>query len=394
MSEVSKLTYARKTADNRTGWCLLYYFPPIFPFPPPAYFCTMHISCLIVGQGISGTWLSYFLQKENQSFLVIDDHAPHASSRLSAGIINPVTGRRHVAVWMADELLPYVRNIYTTLGQELNIHAISQKDIIDFFPNPQMRLSFEQRVNEDNQYVSLKENENQFHHSFQYDFGFGKIAPCYTVHLQNILPAWRSRLKKNNQLLEEKFNIADLKIHKHQVNYKNITADKIIFCDGNAGTTNPWFRLLPFAPNKGEALILEIPDLPPTHIYKKGMVLVPLATPHLWWLGASYQWSFTHELPTDAFKTQAESTLKNFLKLPYKIVDHICGIRPATLERRPFVGLHPVHSQIGILNGMGTKGCSLAPYFANQLTQHLVHHTPILPDADIKRFSSLLTRNA
>ena len=163
----------------------------------------MHISCLIIGQGISGTWLSYFLQKENQSFLVIDDHAPHASSRLSAGIINPVTGRRHVAVWMAYELLPYVWNIYTTLGQELNINAISQKDIIDFFPNPQMRLSFQQRVNEDNQYVSMGDNENYFHHSFQYDFGFGKITPCYTVHLQTYCPPGAANLKKTISCLKK-----------------------------------------------------------------------------------------------------------------------------------------------------------------------------------------------
>jgi len=67
-------------------------------------------------------------------------------------------------------------------------------------------------------------------------------------------------------------------------------------------------------------------------------------------------------------------------------------LRPATLERRPFVGLHPLYPNVGILNGMGTKGCSLAPFFAKQLTGLLVSNTAIEPDADIKRFSRILSK--
>jgi hypothetical protein len=56
------------------------------------------------------------------------------------------------------------------------------------------------------------------------------------------------------------------------------------------------------------------------------------------------------------------------------------------------VGLHPVHTNIGILNGMGTKGCSLAPYFARQLVEHLLYQHSITGEADIKRFSRILSR--
>jgi glycine/D-amino acid oxidase-like deaminating enzyme len=56
------------------------------------------------------------------------------------------------------------------------------------------------------------------------------------------------------------------------------------------------------------------------------------------------------------------------------------------LERRPFVGLHPQNPRLGILNGMGTKGCSLAPYFARQLVRHLLYKEPIHPEASVSRF--------
>jgi hypothetical protein len=45
---------------------------------------------------------------------------------------------------------------------------------------------------------------------------------------------------------------------------------------------------------------------------------------------------------------------------------------------------------IGILNGMGTKGCSLAPWFAKQITENLLYQKPIDALADVMRFKRIL----
>jgi hypothetical protein len=55
--------------------------------------------------------------------------------------------------------------------------------------------------------------------------------------------------------------------------------------------------------------------------------------------------------------------------------------------------MHPQHQQVGILNGMGTKGCSLAPYFAKQMADHLSHKMPIDREAEIIRFQKILARH-
>ena len=86
----------------------------------------MFAEFLIIGQGLSGTWLSYYLQKEKRSFLVIDNNKSVTASRVAAGIINPVTGRRIVKTWMIDELIPFVRNAYSELGKDLGISAITE----------------------------------------------------------------------------------------------------------------------------------------------------------------------------------------------------------------------------------------------------------------------------
>ena len=353
----------------------------------------MQVDFLLIGQGIAGTWLSYFLEQENCSYLVLDNLSDRAPSRLAAGVINPVTGRRHSTTWMAEELFPFAWEHYRALGNKLGIGAIAQRNIIDFFPNPPVRLSFIQRTEEGNPYTRLLEDESGFRDTFHHEFGYGEILPVYTAHLSLIIPAWRQHLLRTSAIREESFRPPDLEITPDGIRYQDISARAILFCDGASSAENPWFRQLPFALNKGEALTLEIPDLPADHIYKKGLSLVPLPQKDQWWIGSAYSWDLDDPNPTTAFREQAEQLLRQWLKLPYRVTGHVAGVRPATVERRPFVGLHPLYPAIGLLNGLGTKGCSLAPYFAQQLVRHLLRGGPISPEADIRRFSRMLSRH-
>jgi glycine/D-amino acid oxidase-like deaminating enzyme len=356
------------------------------------YFYSMIVDYLIIGQGISGTFLSYYLMKEGKTVLVIDNNKGDSPSRIAAGVINPVSGRRMATVWMADEILPFAWNAYQEIGNKLGIKAISQKNIIDFFPNPFMRENFLKRLDEKNEYIRLFNDNDPFDPVFNYEFGCGEINPVYTAHLETLLPAWRSELQKAGALAEEEFDLQKMERVDESVRYKEILSRKIIFCDGPSGMGNPYFSKLPFAANKGEALVARIPGLPADRIYKKGMMIVPLATNDLFWIGSAYTWDFDNADPTPQFRADTELLLKHWLKLPFTITEHRSGLRPATLERRPFVGLHPHYRSIGILNGMGTKGCSLAPFFASQLTRHLLHGDSITREADVGRFQKILQR--
>ena len=349
------------------------------------------VDFLLIGQGICGTWLSFFLEKAGYSFIIIDEASENSASKIAAGIINPVTGRRIVKTWMIDELLPIVRQLYSELGSAIGVSAIEQKNIIDFFPSPQMKLAFTDRLSKDSSYLSEPADENSFRSFFTYDFGYGEIQPCYLINLPAILPSYRNRLFGNKTLIAEHFDFSQLSVSVDSVRYKNIIADKIIFCDGIAASQNPYFKNLPFAPNKGEALWIEAPALPDTHIFKKGMNVVPWSK-NIFWVGSSYEWEFENNQPTDSFRERTNRLLKFWLKVPFKIIDHKASVRPATIERRPFIGFHPAHPSVGIFNGMGTKGCSLAPYFAKQWVQQLIEKAPVHAEADISRFARVLAR--
>lgn len=292
---------------------------------------------------------------------------------------------------MIDQVLAFIVPAYEELGKELGVKAIEPKSIIDFHPTPQMKMAFDERVKENAEFLLQPQDQQQYQDTFNYDFGFGEVDPCYVVNLKAILPAWRKKLLANQQLLEEDFAIEELKQTNNEITYKDITAGKIIFCDGIHSAQNPFFKMLPFALNKGEAILIESAGIPSSNIFKKGMMLTAMEN-DLYWIGSNYLWEFADDNPSEQFRKQTELLLKNWLKIPFRIVDHKASIRPANIERRPFVGMHPVYKNAGILNGMGAKGCSLAPFFANQLTEHLVAGKEILPEADIRRFSKILMR--
>jgi glycine/D-amino acid oxidase-like deaminating enzyme len=351
----------------------------------------MQTEYIVVGQGICGSFLSYFLSKKGIQHIVIDESKPQTSSKIASGVINPITGRRLVRTWMIEEVMPFAVNAYRELEKELDCNLIQQTNIIDFHTTPQMKLAFDERLPQEQEYLSLVNNQQQFDPYFNYFFGAGEINPCWLIDLNILMSSLRKKLVSENALLDEHFNVEDLKISASGVTYNNINAKKIIFCDGIDGTDNPWFKLLPYAPNKGEVLIVEIDDLPRNHIYKTNMSIVPWKD-NLFWVGSTYEWKFDNPDPTEIFRQKTETVLNQWLKIPFKTVAHLSSVRPANIERRPFIGLHPLYPQVGILNGMGTKGCSLAPYFAHELVEHLTNNTTINPSVDVKRFSKILSK--
>ena len=64
--------------------------------------------------------------------------------------------------------------------------------------------------------------------------------------------------------------------------------------------------------------------------------------------------------------------MDEILQKPYEIADHWAGIRPATKSRRPILAQHEQYRNLYILNGLGTKGSSLAPYFAKRFVDEIV----------------------
>src|SRR5205809_664395 len=72
---------------------------------------------ILVGQGIAGSMLSWFLMQQGQQVLVIDKLNPSSASNIASGITNPITGRRFVKSWLIDDITPFTEHTYRTFEE-------------------------------------------------------------------------------------------------------------------------------------------------------------------------------------------------------------------------------------------------------------------------------------
>jgi glycine/D-amino acid oxidase-like deaminating enzyme len=346
----------------------------------------MEFDYIITGQGIAGTLLSYTLLQAGQRVLVIDEYKANSASRIAAGVINPVSGRRFEMGWMYEEIYPFAKHTYQQLEQLLNVPVFRERDIWMVLPSEQLQAAFNAKTASGAARRYTSPAHAALWDAWLHQPHGAAIVKGATVLLQHLLPAWRMYLKQKQLLLEERLDTALLQLSAAGVQYKGISARTLIFCEGAQTTGNPWFGPhIPYLLNKGEVLKVRIPGLITENIIKRSITLVPQEE-EVFWVGATFAWDYPNELPTPEKRSYLEEGLQQLLKVPYTVLDQQAGIRPSGKDRRPIMGLHPAYPALGMFNGLGTKGCSLAPYMADMLTRHLLQGRPLLQETDIKRY--------
>jgi hypothetical protein len=161
------------------------------------------VKYLIIGQGLVGTWLAYFLQQRNISFVIVNDSSTASATKVASGVMNPVTGRRIVQTWMIDELLPFAVASYEGFQEKTNTKIINAAPVVLIHPSQQMKDSFDYRMDHDNVY--LKNNSPLTWASFfNMHFGTGEIDACYWIDLIAFLEVGKKQFAEN--YIESNFN--------------------------------------------------------------------------------------------------------------------------------------------------------------------------------------------
>lgn len=320
----------------------------------------------------------------------MDDSAAISPSRITSGIVNPVTGRRLVKTWLADELLTFADSTYAAIEKELNTPLYEPLKIVRLFDSVKSQNDWSVRCSSD-EYSPYLDNNTVVHlnpKTINNPFGGFEIKGASRLHTSLFLEKLKNYLRSNQQFTEGKFAYAELEVTDSSVSYKGVKARHIIFAEGTQALQNPYFSNLPFQPAKGECLLVHIPDFPHSFMIKSEVTILPFYEKDIYYVGATHDAFFENPFPSEKGKSELLQGLQAVLKCTFKVLDHWAAVRPAVKGRRPLIGTHPQFKNVSIFNGLGTKGVSLAPFFANHFTQHLLHGTPLMPEVDIKRFLS------
>lgn len=345
------------------------------------------VDYLIVGQGLAGTLLGHFLEQAQQSILFIDNHHKGAASKVAAGIINPVTGRRFVKSWDIDRFFPFAKTTYQNIENLLDIECWTDQQIVRALSSPGEENTWLSRSSfpEIQPYVIAQADEDTLKSRVVPPVSWMELKGGAQVKIDELIYSYSTYWKAKGAIIQAPFNYEKLKLTHDGVSYDEIKAKRIIFCEGHQGRFNPWFSNLPFEVSKGEVLQLHIPDLEYSKLLKYKLMMAPLGE-HLYWWGSNYGWQPADDLPTSEGKKALLDAAAKVFDTPFTVKQHLAAIRPTVKDRRPFLGVHARHAQILIFNGLGTKGASLGPYWANEMKEFIINKQPINPQVDIKRF--------
>lgn len=348
---------------------------------------------LVVGQGIAGTVLAWHLLEAKKKVLIIGDKNLPCSSKVAAGIFNPLTGKKLVKTWMADNLFPYAASFYTNLEEKLGVKFR--------YPLPLYRpyRSIEEQNNylaqtEDPaiaKYVSEQPDEQLPLDYIENPYGGLKVIQSGWIDLPVLLEASRIYFEQAGVYMEESFSAEDLTFSEQAVGWKDCTFNKVILCQGAEALNNEFFNWLPFAPVKGQLLEIETEKILKPYIVNQGIFILPVSETKSK-VGATYSWDPLDWNVTKEAEKELVDKLSSLIKVPFKIEGQLAGLRPSVKDRRPLIGIHPEHPNLVIFNGLGTKGVTLAPYFANNLMEHLEYEKELNPLVNIKRYFSLYFR--
>lgn len=305
----------------------------------------------IVGQGLAGTALTWALLRRGRSVQVVDAGREGTSSRVAAGLLTPVTGKRLAASWRWDELYPAAVAFYRSIEAETGAAFFHQKPALRLFADEVERDEYHKR--EEN-VLRGRVRAAVVPDAFAAPFGGFEMPDAARLDVPRYLDASRDHFRERGV-----YRTAEITPHEA------ISAGTIIHCRGFAPDAG-----LRFNAAKGEMLTVRVPGLSEARVVHRGIWLAPLGG-DLFRAGATYTWEPLDATPTTEGRAEIERKLRAFLKLPFEVVGHAAAVRPVIDAGFPVLGRHPQHPNIAYFNGLGSKGSLLAPFFAEQLAAHL-----------------------
>ncbi len=353
------------------------------------------MNILIVGQGLAGTILSFKLIQRGHSVTVVDNSSYKKSSLVAGGMVNPVVFRRLTKSWMIDELYPEFIKTCHDLESFLDTKLFHQKPIYKVFGKGEdtfWQKKFQE--NELDKYIDAQPQYSPISKYLKTQFGYGMVKVGGWFDIQTLIHSFKNYLSKNSLLEETHFNIStDLQFKSNQVLWKRNTYDKVILCTGSYMGNNNYFDKIKYKNTLGEVLTFKSKEYSENHIISKNIFILPVHE-QKYKTGSTFRWDFDEVSPTENGKQEILEKLTKITDFNFTIEDHQAGLRPTTHDRRPVVGFTKDNPNIGIMNGLGSKGILLSPWVANQLIQKIENPGFLIhKEIDVNRYYSQGVKN-
>lgn len=347
----------------------------------------MKVDYLIVGQGLAGSLLAWHFLERGKRILVVDRDDPVNSSKVAAGLVTPISGGQFSLASGVEEALPVARDTYRAVEDRFGERYFHEVPICRFFDDQTEVEKWAKRL--------TRESERDSFPGFHGALGDG-LEAFYTEHggIEVRQGGWLDVprfLEAIRIMLLERLGYAIGSVSGHEltfpleggVKWRNVSADKVIFCEGWMASRNPFFKRIEMNNARGDILTIECPAaVPGNRIINRRGWLLPVGDGKFR-AGSTYDHLFVDAEPTAEGRREVENKLKGMLRESYLVTSHTSAIRPIIRRSQVFMGAHPEYSELIYFNGMGSKGVTNGPLRTLELVEYLESGKPIDPNTDI-----------
>jgi glycine/D-amino acid oxidase-like deaminating enzyme len=291
---------------------------------------------------------------------------------------NPLSFLNVKRSWLSHLLLPALERTYPLLEKKLNSSFYFPMPLLRIFPDAGAANLWEEKSMHPEVESFIDANsisDSEVH--YRQPHGSGVVKGAGWLDLPAYLDAARD------------FFIAQQAFEEREVSTQDIlnwlqAGDLVIQCTGWKPMQQSLWSDLPIQTNKGQVLTVRVNDLTDAYMCNFGKFLIPLGE-GLFRSGSTYEHGALDALPSDA-AIEIQDDIRTSMKHSFEVVDHKAGFRPTTRDRHPVAGMHDRHARLGVLNGFGSRGVMLVPFFVEHFIEHLTQGTPIMSEVHWKRF--------
>lgn len=339
---------------------------------------------LIVGQGLAGSALAWRLIHSGAECLVVDRPVGETASRVAAGLVNPLTGRKVRPEWRQEECLPETEAYYRETERELGGSWWQKTPIWRETEGDDQEALWHER--------QLDPASAPFAGPLL-PWPAGWEAPgraAYTrggavLHAEALVDAVRTWLRERGSLCEAEVNPAEVAAAApggEGVAWRGETFRCVVWCTGYEAAEGLDLPALASRLSKGTIVDVELPEFAwEAGVLHFGHWLVRHGA--FWRLGATYEWTWAEPgVAEGAAVQELLCDLQRRYLGEVRLVRARAAVRPIIRYSQPVAGPIPGRPGHYVFSGLGSRGVTTSPWVSRLLAAHLLEGQPLPEDVE------------
>lgn len=292
----------------------------------------------IVGQGMAGSMLAWHCERAGIDFELIDRGHALAASRVGAGLVSPLTGKRLAPTWRFAEWRDEVLAMYRELESELGLLLVREMKIRRFYRDADQRAFFERRIDKPEiaAWVDRLDDDGLW------------LNGALQVETGTLIAALRERWLQSGRMVEGTVPT-------------DVEGPKI-WC---VGAEPMPIRGIPWEPSRGELITGQLAGLEQDVVLNDGKWLLPMGDGSVR-VGSTFDRDDLVPRPTVKGQTELREAAERLAGRLLEGAVGDAGLRVALPDRRPVMGWVDDEGSQGVFVGLAAKGALWAPALAQQ----------------------------